>query len=270
VLDEQLTRSLADSADLIFHLAAAVGVRSVLNSTLRSIQINTYGTDNVLAAAAHARKRVVVASSSEVYGKSTDIPLRESSAIVIGPTTVRRWSYACSKALDEFLALAYFEEAQVPVTVVRLFNTVGPRQTHRFGMVLPMFLRQALSNESITVYGSGKQRRCFTYVADVIETLVRLMSCDAAAGEVINVGNDEEISMLDLAITVKRVLGSRSHIVFIPYDQAYSKGFEDVDRRVPSLEKVNRLIGYRPRTSLEQVVRLTAEHMALKCATAVR
>jgi UDP-glucose 4-epimerase len=257
-MDRRTVREVMRRVDFVFHLAAAVGVRFILKNTLRSIRTNVYGTDVVLAAAAIHRIPVVLASSSEVYGNSQDIPLREDSALSIGATDVRRWSYACSKALDEFIGLAYFQEKYLPVTITRLFNTVGPRQTARFGMVLPTFVGQALRNQPITVFGSGEQKRCFAYVCDVVETLVRIMYASNVAGEVINIGNDHEISMLELAQMVKHVTGSTSEIIKVPYCHVYGNEFEDMYRRVPSLEKLTRLVAYRPETPHREVIEIVA------------
>lgn len=260
VFNKPLVAELVDEADLVFHLAAAVGVRLIVESPVRTIATNVRGTTIVLAAAANKRKPVIVSSTSEVYGKSTQIPFREDADIVIGATTIARWSYACSKALDEFLGLAYWNEQRVPITVVRLFNTVGPRQSGRYGMVLPNFVRQALSNEPITVYGNGMQQRCFGYVGDVVEALVRIAVSDKVAGEVVNVGNDQEISIFDLARLVKQKARSSSKIVSVPYSVAYGPGFEDMSRRVPSLQKLEKLIGFRPTTPLEAIIDLVVDH----------
>ena len=256
-----LVAELVDGADIVFHLAAAVGVRLIVDSPVNTIETNVHGTEIVLRAAAKKRKRIVVASTSEVYGKSTSVPFREDADLVMGPTTRGRWSYACSKALDEFLALAYYHEKRVPATVVRLFNTVGPRQTGRYGMVIPNFVRQALRGEPITVYGDGKQCRCFGYVGDVVEALVRIAASGLVAGEVFNIGNDEEISIRALAEMVKRAAGSSSEIVHVPYDQAYGPGFEDMFRRVPSLEKTERYLGYRPSTPLRTILEAVVADM---------
>ena len=260
IMNDRLTAELVDRADVIFHLAAAVGVRLIVEEPVRTIETNVHGTEVVLTHASKKRRRVVIFSTSEVYGKSADVPFREDADLVMGPTSKHRWAYACSKAIDEFLALAYWKERQLPVTVVRLFNTVGPRQTGRYGMVIPNFVRQALVGEPITVYGDGQQRRAFGYVGDVVQAIVKLAQEPRAVGEVFNIGNTEEISILDLARRVKALTGSRSEIVFIPYDQAYEAGFEDMPRRVPDLTKVNRLIGYVPTVGLDDVLsRVIAE-----------
>ncbi len=261
VFNAPLVAELVDSCDLVFHLSAAVGVRLIVESPVRTIETNVHGTEVVLRAAAKKRKRVVITSTSEVYGKSAKMPFCEEDDLVMGSTSIGRWSYACSKALDEFLGLAYFNEKNVPVTIVRLFNTVGPRQTARYGMVLPSFVRQALLNEPITVFGDGRQRRCFGYVLDVVEALVRIAKSDRVAGEIINIGNDQEISIGGLAALVRKQIGSASEIVSMSYEEAYGPGFEDMLRRVPSLTKLERLIGFRPRTPLGAIIDAVATDM---------
>lgn len=258
VFNAPLVAELVDSADVVVHLAAAVGVRLIVESPVHTIETNVHGTEVVLRATAKKKKRVIVASTSEVYGKSADIPFQEDGDLVMGPTNVGRWSYACSKALDEFLALAYCEEKRVPVTVVRFFNTVGPRQSGRYGMVLPTFVQQARENRPLTVYGSGNQSRCFGYVGDAVEAVCRLIETRESVGEVVNIGNDEEISIGDLARKVITLTASSSDIEYVPYDVAYGKGFEDMARRVPCLEKLERLTGFRPRTPLETIIRAIA------------
>jgi UDP-glucose 4-epimerase len=257
---------LVDSADVVVHLAAAVGVRLIVDSPVRTIETNVHGTEVVLRAAAKKQKRVLLASTSEVYGKSTEVPFRESDSLVLGATTRSRWSYACSKALDEFLGLAYWNEQRVPVTIVRLFNTVGPRQTGLYGMVLPTLVKQALLGEPLTVYGSGDQRRCFAYVGDVVEALMRIIRAPRLAGEVINIGNDTEISISALAHLVRRLTRSRSEIRHVPYTVAYGPGFEDMPRRVPCVAKLERLIGYRPVTPIETIIELVAEDIRARLA----
>jgi UDP-glucose 4-epimerase len=261
VFNAPLVAELVDSSDMVFHLSAAVGVRLIVESPVRTIETNVHGTEVVLRAAAKKGKRVVIASTSEVYGKSVKMPFCEQDDLVMGSTTIGRWSYACSKALDEFLGLAYFHEKNVPVTIIRLFNTVGPRQTARYGMVLPSFVRQALLNEPMTVFGDGKQRRCFGYVFDVVEALVRMAKSDRVTGEVINIGNDEEISIGALAAQIRSQLGSKSDIVNISYEQAYGPGFEDMLRRIPSLSKLEHLVGFRPRTPLPVIINAVATDM---------
>ena len=254
VFNAPLVSELVDCADIVFHLAAAVGVRLIVDNPVSTIETNVHGTEIVLRAVAKKQKRIVIASTSEVYGKSNCVPFREDGDLVMGATSRGRWSYACSKALDEFLALAYFNERGVPATVVRLFNTVGPRQTGRYGMVIPTFIRQALLGQPITVYGDGKQRRCFSYVDDVVEALVRIAKSASVVGEILNIGNDEEISIRELAETIKSRTRSNSQIIQLPYDQAYGPGFEDMFRRVPCLEKIERLLNYRPSTPLPVIL----------------
>jgi len=261
VFNAPLVTELVDSCDIVFHLAAAVGVRLIVDSPVHTIETNVHGTEVVLHAAAKKRKRVVIASTSEVYGKSAKVPFCEDDDLVLGPTCVGRWSYACSKALDEFLGLAYYKEKHVPVTVIRLFNTVGPKQTGRYGMVVPTFTRQALLGEPITVFGDGTQRRCFGYVLDVVEALIRIAQSDRAVGEVLNIGNNQEISIEALAHFIRSRLHSVSEITKVPYGEAYGPGFEDMFRRVPSLVKLENLIGYRPTTPLEAIVDAVAAHM---------
>jgi UDP-glucose 4-epimerase len=249
-----LLAELVDDADIVVHLAAAVGVKLIVESPVRTIETNVNGTQRVLEAACKKRKLVLTASTSEVYGKNTNVPFHEDADLVLGPTTKGRWSYAASKALDEFLALSYWKEKKLPVIVVRLFNTVGPRQTGRYGMVLPNFVKSALDHTPITIFGSGKQSRCFCDVRDTVESLIRLMDTDRAVGEVVNVGNTEEITIEDLAHKVKDRTRSTSPIEYIPYDKAYEPGFEDMMRRVPSVEKLYALTGFRPQTPLNEIV----------------
>lgn len=258
VFNAPLVTELVDGADVIFHFAATVGVRLVVKNLIRTIETNVHGTETVLRAAAKKQKRVLIASSSEVYGKSDKLPFRETEDLVLGETHHGRWSYACSKMLDEFLGFAYWSEQGVPVTVVRFFNTVGPRQTGRYGMVVPALVRAALLGEPLTVYGSGEQKRCFAYVEDVVECLVRIATSSDTVGEVLNIGNDEEISINALATLIKQITNSRSEIVRIPYEEAYGPGFEDILRRVPSLEKLERMIGYRPSTPIDVIIRAVA------------
>jgi UDP-glucose 4-epimerase len=249
-----LLAELVDEADVIVHLAAAVGVRLIVESPVRTIETNVNGTQHVLEAAAKKRKLVVCASTSEVYGKSTKVPFVEDADLVMGATTTGRWSYAASKALDEFLALAYWKEKRLPVIVLRLFNTVGPRQSGRYGMVMPSFVKQALDGAPITVYGSGQQSRCFCDVRDAVESILRLVATDAAVGEVVNIGDDQEVTIKKLAQMVKEQTNSASPIVRVPYEQAYEPGFEDMFRRVPSLAKLERLTGFRPMTPLPEII----------------
>jgi UDP-glucose 4-epimerase len=260
VMNEPVLAELVDQCDVVYHLAAAVGVRLIVEAPVRTIETNVHGTEIVLKAAAKKQRVVVVASTSEVYGKSEAVPFREDGDIALGPTVKHRWAYACSKALDEFLALAYWKERRLPVIVVRFFNTVGPRQTGRYGMVVPTFVQQALAGKPITVYGDGTQSRCFTYVGDVVGALTAIVGHEAAHGNVYNVGNTEEISILGLAGRVKALAKSASPIVHIPYDQAYESGFEDMPRRVPDLAKIRALIGYEPRVPLDDILRRVIEY----------
>ena len=252
--NRQLVAELVDDADIVVHLAAAVGVKLIVESPVRTIETNVNGTQMILEAACRKRKLVLTASTSEVYGKNTNVPFHEDADLVLGPTTKGRWSYAASKALDEFLALSYWKEKKLPVIVVRLFNTVGPRQTGRYGMVLPNFVKSALENTPISVFGNGKQSRCFCDVRDTVEALIRLMDTDRAIGEVTNVGNTEEITIEDLARVVKERTKSSSAIEYVPYDKAYEPGFEDMMRRVPSVEKLFALTGFRPQTPLTEII----------------
>lgn len=264
VMNRHLLAEVVDESDVVYHLAAAVGVRRIIESPVRTIETNVKGTELVLEAAAKKNKLVFVASTSEVYGKNHKVPFCEDDDTTLGPTVRARWSYAASKALDEFLALAYWKEKKLPVVVGRLFNTVGPRQTGRYGMVLPTFVTQALSGQPLTVFGTGKQSRCFGYVADVVEAIVKLMDTARAVGEVVNIGNDHEITIEELASLVKQRTSSASAVHYIPYDQAYEPGFEDMARRVPSLEKLIRLTGFRPSTPLSVIIDKVATHIAAK------
>jgi UDP-glucose 4-epimerase len=262
-----IVAELVDLCDVVIHLAAAVGVKLIVESPVRTIETNVHGTEVVLSQADKKKKKILIASSSEVYGLSNQVPFREDGNLVLGATSRGRWSYACSKAIDEFLALAYWRERELPVVVVRLFNTVGPRQTGRYGMVIPNFVRQALSGEPITVYGDGTQSRCFTHVADVVDGLMRLMDHPGAVGDVFNIGSTNEITIRGLAERIKAQTGSSSEIVSIPYDVAYDEGFEDMPRRVPSIDKIQRLVGYEPRHTLDQILQDVIDHersMALR------
>jgi UDP-glucose 4-epimerase len=255
VMNEPVAAELIDRVDVVFHLAAAVGVRLIVESPVNTIETNVHGTEMVLKLANKKKKKVIVASTSEVYGKSEDVPFHEDADLVMGATNKGRWSYACSKAIDEFLALAYHKEKHLPVVIVRLFNTVGPRQTGRYGMVIPNFVKQALLAHPITVYGDGGQSRCFTYVTDVVGALLKLADHEGAVGQVFNIGNDrEEVSIRALAERVKERTKSPSAIVNIPYDEAYESGFEDMPRRVPDLARVRALIGYEPKVHLDEIL----------------
>lgn len=254
VMNEPLLAEMIDRCDVVFHLAAAVGVRLIIEEPTRTIETNVGGTEVVLRNAAKKRRKVVIASTSEVYGKSADVPFREDADLVLGPTSKHRWAYACSKMLDEFLALAYHAEKSVPVVIVRFFNTIGPRQTGRYGMVVPRFVAQALAGEPITVYGDGTQSRSFTYVGDVVRALLALIEHPGAVGEVFNVGNGEEITIRALAERIRTLTSSASPIVTIPYDEAYEAGFEDMPRRVPDIAKIASLVGYAPRVGLHDML----------------
>jgi UDP-glucose 4-epimerase len=260
VNNQPLMAELVDGCDIVFHLAAAVGVKLIVESPVRTIETNVHCTEVVLAQANKKKKKVLVASTSEVYGLSNDVPFREDGNLVMGATTKGRWSYACSKAIDEFLALAYWREKKLPTVVVRLFNTVGPRQTGQYGMVVPTFVRQALAGRPITVYGTGEQTRCFGYVGDVVGALIRLMENDEAVGQVFNIGSNEEVSILELARRIKQITGSSSEIVLVPYDEAYEEGFEDMPRRVPDITKVNRLVGFEPKEKLDGIIAKVVEY----------
>ena len=258
--NEPLLAELIDRNDVIFHFAAAVGVKLIVEEPVHTIETNVHGTEVVLKHASKKRKKVVLASTSEVYGKSADVPFREDADLVMGATVKHRWAYACSKAIDEFLALAYYKERNLPVIIVRFFNTVGPRQTGQYGMVLPSFVRQALSGEPITVFGDGTQSRSFTYVGDVVACLVKLVNEPKALGQVFNIGNKEEVTILRLAEIVKSRTGSSSPIEFIPYDKAYEEGFEDMPRRVPDLSKIRELVGYEPKVQLDEIITKVIEY----------
>lgn len=260
VMNRAVLLEMVDRADVIVHLAAAVGVRLIVESPVRTIETNIKGTELVLELASKKKKKVILASTSEVYGKASKVPFCEDDDLVMGATNKGRWSYACSKMIDEFLALAYWKEKRVPTVVVRLFNTVGPRQTGQYGMVVPRFIDQARRGEPITVYGDGKQRRCFTWVGDVIQGIVALSKHPGAVGEIFNLGNTEEVSILELAERAKGLTGSASPITFVPYEQAYAVGFEDMPRRVPSIDKVHRLIGYRPTLGLDGILKSVNEY----------
>jgi nucleoside-diphosphate-sugar epimerase len=260
VANEPVLAELIDRCDIVIHLAAAVGVKLIVEQPVHTIETNVHGTEVVLKHASKKKKLVLIASTSEVYGKSTDVPFRENADLVLGATTKHRWAYACSKMIDEFLALAYWKERKLPVIVVRLFNTVGPRQTGQYGMVIPNFVRQALAGEPITVFGDGTQSRSFTYVGDVVRAMVALINEPRAVGQVFNIGNGNEITIGDLAAKVKTMTGSASEIVTIPYDQAYEAGFEDMPRRVPDISRIRELIGYEPTVELDETLRRVIEH----------
>jgi nucleoside-diphosphate-sugar epimerase len=254
ITNEPVLAELIDRCDIVAHLAAAVGVKLIVEAPVHTIETNVHGTEVVLKHASKKRKLVLIASTSEVYGKSASVPFREDADLVLGPTSKHRWAYACSKLIDEFLALAYWKERKLPVVVVRLFNTVGPRQTGQYGMVVPSFVRQAVMGEPITVFGDGTQSRSFTYVGDVVKAMIALMKEPRAVGQVFNIGNGKEISIWDLAKRIKALTGSASPIVTVPYDQAYEAGFEDMPRRVPDISKIRALIGYEPAVDLDEIL----------------
>ncbi|MDX9703665.1 MAG: GDP-mannose 4,6-dehydratase [Candidatus Auribacterota bacterium] len=254
ILNEKLMHILIEKCDLIYHLAAAVGVKLIIEKPVHTISTNIAGTEVMLDIANKFNRKIIIMSSSEVYGKNVRVPFCENDDRLMGATIYSRWSYACSKAIDEFLGLAYHRQYGLPVIIVRLFNTVGPRQVGQYGMVIPRFVQQALAGETITVYGDGTQSRCFTYVSDVVGALVALMQSDKAVGEVFNIGSQEEITIIDLARKIKSKTGSSSPIEKIPYSQAYEKGFDDMLRRVPSIEKIHNAIGYTPKYSLDQIL----------------
>jgi UDP-glucose 4-epimerase len=260
VTNEPLLAEMIDRSDVVYHLAAAVGVKLIVEQPVHTIETNVHGTEVVLKHANKKKKLVVIASTSEVYGKSAEVPFREGADVVLGPSVKHRWAYACSKLIDEFLALAYWKEKKLPIVIARLFNTVGPRQTGQYGMVLPTFVRQALAGHPLTVFGDGTQSRSFTYVSDVIDALVALASEPRAVGHVFNIGNVGEISIRDLAAKVVAATGSASPIEFIPYDQAYEAGFEDMPRRLPDLSKLKDLIGYEPKVGLDEIIDRVVDH----------
>ena len=262
--NEPLLAELIDRSDVVFHLAAAVGVKLIIEQPVHTIETNVHGTEVVLKHANKKKKLVVIASTSEVYGKSKDVPFREDSDLVLGPTPKHRWAYACSKAIDEFLALAYWKERKLPVIIVRFFNTVGPRQTGQYGMVIPNFVRQALAGEPITVFGDGTQTRSFTHVSDVVNALLKLVAEPQAIGQVINLGTTEEVTIRELAERVRTLARSSSPIRSVPYDEAYESGFEDMPRRVPDLTKARNMIGYEPRHGLDEILVQIIEHFQRK------
>jgi UDP-glucose 4-epimerase len=260
VTNEPVLAELIDRCDVVVHLAAAVGVKLIVEAPVHTIETNVHGTEVVLKHANKKKKLVLIASTSEVYGKSVSVPFREDADLVLGPTQKHRWAYACSKMIDEFLALAYWKERRLPIIIVRLFNTVGPRQTGQYGMVIPTFVRQALSGKPITVFGDGTQSRSFTYVGDVVRAMIALINEPRAVGQVFNIGNGAEISIGQLAEHIKARTNSTSDIVHIPYDQAYEAGFEDMPRRVPDISKVNTLIDYKPTVELDEIVTRVVEY----------
>lgn len=260
ITNEPLLAELVDRSDMVFHLAAAVGVKLIVEQPVHTIETNVHGTEVVLKHANKKKKLVLIASTSEVYGKNINVPFKEDADLVLGPTPKHRWAYACSKAIDEFLALAYWKEKKLPVIIVRFFNTVGPRQTGQYGMVVPTFVRQALAGQPITVFGDGTQSRSFTYVGDVVDALINLVAEPRAIGQVFNIGNGAEITMRALAEKVKKLTHSRSEIVTIPYDKAYEAGFEDMPRRIPDITKIHALIGYEPKVQLDEILAKVIDH----------
>ena len=264
ILHPEIVVELVDACDVVVHLAAAVGVQLVIERPALTIETNVVGTDNVLRAAASRRKLVLLASTSEVYGKRSKVPFCEDDDLSLGPTTSARWSYACSKALDEWLAFAYAQEKGLPVIICRFFNTTGPRQTGRYGMVVPRLVEQALTGQDLTIYGTGEQTRCFCHVRDTVEVLVRLLGSQPAIGQVFNVGSENEVSIQELAARVKAITGSASRIVYVPYQQAYGPGFEDMARRVPDVTKLVRVTGFRPMTPLDVIIQDVAEDYRIR------
>jgi UDP-glucose 4-epimerase len=269
MMNAPLLAELVDEADAVFHLAAAVGVKLIVESPVRTIETNIQCTELLLQIAAKKKKKVLVASTYEVYGKSTDIPFREEGDLVMGATNRGRWSYACSKAIDEFLAIAYWREKRLPTVVARFFNTVGPRQTGQYGMVIPRFVSQALADRPITIYGDGTQSRCFTHVSDTIRAIIGLMDSESALGEVFNVGGNEEITINELAERIRAATGSSSELTYVPYTVAYEDNFEDMQRRVPSLEKIHDLIGWKPRVGMEGILESVIEYQRADTLVAV-
>jgi UDP-glucose 4-epimerase len=260
--DPYLMAELVDNVDAVFHLAAAVGVKLIVTDPVHTIETNILGTELVLKLAAKKSKKVLLTSTSEIYGKSINVPFCEDDDMLFGPSTRGRWSYACSKAIDEFLSLAYHRQFGMPVVIARLFNTVGPRQTGHYGMVLPRFVGQALRNQPISVYGDGTQTRCFGHVADVVRGLAALMDAPQAVGEIFNLGNNEEVSINQLAEMVRDMAGSSSSIIHVPYSEAYGENFEDMPRRVPSFDKAAKLVGYRPTFTVREIIASVIEYVA--------
>ena len=263
IMNEPILAELIDQIDIVFHLAAAVGVKLIVESPVNTIETNIQGTEVVLTLANKKKKKVVVASTSEVYGKNQNLPFCEDADLVLGSTDKGRWSYACSKAIDEFLSLAYYKEKKLPTIILRYFNTVGPRQTGQYGMVLPTFVRQALLGHPITVFGDGTQSRCFGFVKDVTAATIALAEHDDAVGQIFNIGNDQEVTMEELASMVREMTGSESEIVHVPYDKAYEEGFEDMQRRVPDLSKIRETIGYTPKVDLPGIIQSVIDYFKM-------
>ncbi len=260
IFNRELVDELVKNCDQVYHLAAAVGVRFIVDNPVQTIETNVGGSEILLKAANKYKKKIFIASTSEVYGKSDELPFKEDAMRIYGPTTIRRWSYAESKAIDEFLALAYLHEKKLPVVIARLFNTVGPRQTGQYGMVVPRFVQQALLDHPLTVYGDGKQTRCFGYVGDIVEAIVKLMDNDKCIGQIYNIGTNEEISIYNLAEKVKELTKSSSQIKLVPYDEAYEEGFEDMKRRIPDISKAGRDINYKAKVSLTRILQEIIEY----------
>jgi len=260
ILNRELLDKLMDGVDQVYHLAAAVGVKYIIENPLLSLKTNIVGTDNVLELANKHKAKVLITSTSEIYGKSDQVPFKEEDDRLLGSTHISRWGYSCSKAIDEFMALAYFREKRLPVVIVRCFNTVGPRQTGQYGMVLPKFIKAALLDQPLVVYGSGKQTRCFADVSDVTDAFVKLMNTPECEGEIFNVGTTESISINDLAQKVKTICRSKSRIDYMSYEEAFEEGFEDMMNRKPSLDKIRRFIGYDPKYSLDDIIKRMIEY----------
>jgi len=259
IMNQKLMERLIKKTDLVYHLAATVGVKFIIDNPVKSIETNVFGTEIILSLVSKYNKKIIIASTSEIYGKDGNVPFKEDGDRTLGSTKLHRWSYSCGKALDEFLSLAYFREKKTPVVIVRFFNTCGPRQSGEYGMVIPRFIKQALLNQPITVYGDGKQRRCFSYVEDVVDAVIKLSCNDEAIGDIFNIGSDEEISIEDLAYKVKDMTNSSSSISFMRYDDVYGSDFEDMQRRVPDLSKIKKIINYSPQTNLDSLLKVTIE-----------
>jgi len=257
--DRKVLEPIIAQCDVIYHLAAAVGVMKIIAEPIRTIETNVLGTHTILTLAAKYNKKILISSTSEVYGKANSVPFKENDDCVLGPTLKSRWSYACSKMLDEFLAFAYYKEKGLPVIIVRLFNIVGPRQTGRYGMVIPRFVKQALEGKPITVFGDGKQSRCFLYVSEAVEALIKLTENEEAVGQVVNIGSTEEVTIEELARKVKQITNSSSEIIYVPYDEAYETGFEDMKRRIPDITKANKLIGFKPTKDIDFIIKSIIE-----------
>ncbi|MDD3725991.1 MAG: GDP-mannose 4,6-dehydratase [Candidatus Ratteibacteria bacterium] len=267
ILNCALLEELIKQSDFVFHLAAVVGVKRVMENPVDSVIINVEGTYNVLRYCTKYNKKIFIASTSEIYGKNENVPFKEDADIVIGTTKKKRWSYACTKAIDEFLAFAFFEEKALSVIVARLFNTVGPRQSDRYGMVIPRFIKQALNNTPITVFGNGQQTRCFIHVKDIVNGIIELIKKDEAYGDVFNMGSEEEITIKDLAETIKNITGSSSDIIFVNPQDIYSKGFEDMTKRVPDISKIRALTGFSPQFTIKDIIKDCIEDVTKKSQT---